>query len=110
MLQHPREQKDEMASVFQKGSHALITGGASGIGLSLTKRCLRHGMQVLVADWDDELLSQLSSSADSKDIITFKMDVGKLEDWTRLKGEVDLKFGGLMPLYYYFFLLLAVGL
>lgn len=33
-------------SVFRKGNTALITGGASGIGLALAKRCHKAGMKV----------------------------------------------------------------
>jgi NAD(P)-dependent dehydrogenase (short-subunit alcohol dehydrogenase family) len=40
-----------MASIFKAGHTAVITGGASGIGLSLAKKCFNNGMKVLVADW-----------------------------------------------------------
>lgn len=77
-------------SVFLKGNTAVITGGASGIGLALAQKCLASGMKVLVADNNDELLGQLNSA-----ILTIKMDVGKLEDWAALKAKVDEEFDGI---------------
>jgi len=76
-------------SPFQKGNTAVITGGASGIGLALAQKCLASGMKVLVADYNDELLSKMDSA-----IISAKMDVGKLEDWAALKTKIDNEFDG----------------
>jgi len=85
----------KMSTVFQPGNTAVITGGASGIGLALTKRCLSHKMKVLIADWDDQLLAQVCADLTTGDVTTFKMDVGKLEDWEGLKTKVDEVFGGM---------------
>jgi NAD(P)-dependent dehydrogenase (short-subunit alcohol dehydrogenase family) len=89
-------------SVFQKDSTAVITGGASGIGLALAKRCVAYGMRVLVADWDEELLGQVGvdiaaaggGGSGGGSVEVFKMDVGKVEDWEGLKRKVDADFGG----------------
>lgn len=78
-----------MASVFQPGNTALITGGASGIGLALAKRCLSAGMKVLVADRDD---AALSSAPDG--IATVRADVSSLSDWDKVKAEIDGQLGG----------------
>lgn len=89
-----------MAAVFKAGHTAVITGGASGIGLSLAKRCLGHGMKVLIADWDDETLSAAgkntgsTSSSINNDLFTIKVDVSKPDDWTRLRAKVDADLGG----------------
>ena len=86
------------SSVFQKDSTAVITGGASGIGLALAKRCIAYGMRVLVADWDEELLGQvgvdIGGDGGAGSVEVFKMDVGKVEDWEGLKRKVDADFGG----------------
>ncbi|KAK3944480.1 hypothetical protein QBC46DRAFT_165474 [Diplogelasinospora grovesii] len=85
------------SDVFQPGNTAVITGGASGIGLSLAKKCVDSGMKVLAADFDEELLARMKSEIGGDSnvvIITYKMDVGKLEDWAGLKDTVDDVFGG----------------
>ena len=76
-----------MAAVFKAGQTALITGGASGIGLALAKRCVGHGMKVLVADLDDGLLGAASNNAGGA-VGTFRMDVSKPDDWAKLKSKV----------------------
>ncbi|KAK0612826.1 hypothetical protein B0T17DRAFT_511200 [Bombardia bombarda] len=82
-------------SVFQPGNTAVITGGASGIGLALATRCAtQHGMKVLVADWNEEQLGKINNA----NITTFKMDVSKLDDWAKLKSKVDELFGGKISL------------
>lgn len=82
-----------MAAVFKAGHTAVITGGASGIGLSLAKRCFNYGMKVLVADWDEETLSAAPKNVGG-DIGTIKVDVSETDDWARLKNKVDTDFNG----------------
>ncbi|KAL1873086.1 hypothetical protein VTK73DRAFT_1138 [Phialemonium thermophilum] len=84
-----------MAGIFKPGYTALITGGASGIGLALAKKCRASGMKVLVADWNEESLASAPSATGSGGSLeTFKIDVGKLDEWTKLKTKVDEIFGG----------------
>lgn len=82
-----------MVSIFKAGHTAVITGGASGVGLSLAKKCYGYGMKVLVADWDDETLGAASKNVGGE-ISTIKADVSKLEDWAKLKSKVDTDFAG----------------
>jgi NAD(P)-dependent dehydrogenase (short-subunit alcohol dehydrogenase family) len=85
------------AKVFASGNTALITGGASGIGLAVAKLCRKHGMKVAVVDSNTEYLSKAKSTLDEKstgDVETYQIDVSKLSDWSSLKSKVQSKFGG----------------
>lgn len=86
-----------MAAAFKAGHTAVITGGASGIGLALAKKCFGYGMKVLVADWDDESLSAVNKNIGGV-ISAIKVDVSKMEDWAKLKNKVDHDFNGKIPL------------
>jgi NAD(P)-dependent dehydrogenase (short-subunit alcohol dehydrogenase family) len=85
-----------MSAVLSSQNTAVITGGASGIGLALTKKCVGHGMRVLVADWDEKNLDAVKSALGDK-VSTIKVDVSKTEDWTAVKEKVAKDFGGLSP-------------
>lgn len=82
-----------MAAIFKAANTAVITGGASGIGLALAKKCTGYGMRVLVADWNAQSLDAAKSDLGSG-ALAVEMDVSKLEDWTRLKDVVSKEFGG----------------
>lgn len=83
-------------SVFRKDSLALITGGASGIGLAVAEICVKHGMRVAVVDNNygslEKAKKHLSSVGDAN-VETFEADVSKEEDWSNLKREVQKRFG-----------------
>jgi NAD(P)-dependent dehydrogenase (short-subunit alcohol dehydrogenase family) len=83
-----------MASVFQAGNTAVITGGASGIGLALAKKCASHGMKVLIADINDEALSSTASKIGGGNVSTVKADVSSLDDWASVKNRVQSDLGG----------------
>ena len=94
-----------MAAIFQPTKTAVITGGASGIGLALARKCVGHGMRVLVADRDTAALAAAAETiaADAKgsagaggsgSVKTHDMDVARLDDWGRLKDVVVKEFGG----------------
>ena len=82
-----------MSAIFKKANTAVITGGASGIGLALAQKCVGYGMKVLVADWDAETLGKAGETLGSA-ASTVRMDVSRLEDWTGLKDRVVKEFGG----------------
>ena len=77
-----------------KGRHALVTGGASGIGFAVAKRFLAEGAQVVIADLNDEQSSaavvRLSGNC-GKTI----GDVSKLADAERMVNEAVSKLGTL---------------
>ncbi|KAI1188980.1 hypothetical protein F5B17DRAFT_393096 [Nemania serpens] len=86
-----------MSAIFSSQNTAVITGGASGIGLALAKKCVGHGMRVLVADWDEGNL-EAAGSVLGDGASTIKMDVSKMEDWTALREKVVEDFGGRLNL------------
>ncbi|KAM0327403.1 hypothetical protein ACHAQA_005689 [Verticillium albo-atrum] len=82
---------------FAASKTALITGGASGIGLAVARKCLDHGMKVLVADKNASQLSTLKRTS-SNDVSTFEMDVSHAEDWVKLQNRVNEEFQGRVDL------------
>src|SRR5690348_5073609 len=81
-----------MASVFNSGNTDVITGGASGIGLALAKKCQSYGMKILITDINEETLS--SASASVQGAIAVKADLSNLDDWTKVKHRVQSDLGG----------------
>jgi threonine dehydrogenase-like Zn-dependent dehydrogenase len=80
-----------MTSIFRPSAHALISGGASGIGLAVAELCLKHSMKVTIADFNQETLD-LAKKSLKGDVKYVKADVGEKADWKKLKqdvGEVD---------------------
>ena len=79
---------------------AVITGGASGIGLAAAKRFASLGMKVCIADVDPARLAEaetkLSSVAPggSASIMAAAIDVSRAESLLELEGAVRQRFGG----------------
>ncbi|WP_166298843.1 SDR family NAD(P)-dependent oxidoreductase [Bradyrhizobium sp. 2S1] len=79
---------------------AVITGGASGIGLAAALRFAAAGMKVCIADLGDDRLkaaaTKLSSAAPdgADDIMTAAVDVSRAEAVAELEASVAERFGG----------------
>jgi NAD(P)-dependent dehydrogenase (short-subunit alcohol dehydrogenase family) len=78
---------------------AVVTGGASGIGLAAAMRFARLGMKVCVADLGDRLAeaeTKLSSVAPdgAVNIMASAVDVSRLEDVAALEAAVRKRFDG----------------
>src|SRR6202140_5425582 len=79
---------------------AVITGGASGIGLAAAMRFARLGMNLCIADHDAARLSeggrQLSaiSNSGAANVMVKAVDVGRIEDISELEQSVRERFGG----------------
>jgi NAD(P)-dependent dehydrogenase (short-subunit alcohol dehydrogenase family) len=90
-LPHPAIAKDHVA---------VITGGASGIGLAAAMRFASLGMRVCIADLGTDRLKQaeikLSSASPSggDNIMTAAVDVSRVEEVTALESAVQKRFGG----------------
>ncbi len=84
MPQHP---------ALSEGRVAVITGGASGIGLAAAKRCASLGMKLVLADLRQEALDSAAAELRGATVITVPTDVSKMEEVQRLKDRAYTEFG-----------------
>lgn len=84
--------------VIAKGNVAVITGGASGIGLAAATAFARAGMKVCIVDVDENRLAEaatkLSSIAGSANVMTSAADVSRIDGVMELERAVGARFGG----------------
>jgi NAD(P)-dependent dehydrogenase (short-subunit alcohol dehydrogenase family) len=79
---------------------AVITGGASGLGLAAAMRFARLGMKVCIADLGANRLAEAEAKIASvapgggADIMAAAVDVGRFEDVAGLELAVRERFGG----------------
>ena len=79
---------------------AVITGGASGIGLAAAMRFARSGLKVAIADIGAERLAdaeaKLSQVAPggADNVMTETVDVSRVDEVTKLEAAVRARFGG----------------
>jgi NAD(P)-dependent dehydrogenase (short-subunit alcohol dehydrogenase family) len=79
---------------------AVVTGGASGIGLAAAMRFARLGMKVCIADLGGDRLAEAETKLSSvapggaADIMANAVEVGRFEDLTALEAMVRKRFGG----------------
>jgi NAD(P)-dependent dehydrogenase (short-subunit alcohol dehydrogenase family) len=92
----PQTTKPAASAVLTSKNTALITGGASGIGLAFAQICRQRGMIVGIADRNATLLDQAKETLANgapEDVHIFEMDVSKHEDWKALKTDVTQALG-----------------
>lgn len=82
-------------AALQPGRVAVITGGASGIGLASARRIARAGMKVCIADLSDELESAAATIAEAgaPEVMTRQIDVSDAAALIRLREDVLARFG-----------------
>ena len=83
---------------FAQNRVAVVTGAASGIGLAASAKFVALGLNVCMADANEEALegaaAKLRETAERPDAVrTFVVDVSQLEDVRRLKASVFDAFG-----------------
>ena len=73
---------------------AVITGGASGIGLALARRAADEGMKLVLADIEEPALAAAAAELRGKgaQVLTVKTDVSQGEDVERLAEPSIYRF------------------
>ena len=79
-----------------KDKVAVITGGASGIGLALARRAAAEGMQLVLADIEDAALAAAAAElrGQGAQVLTVKCDVSRAEDVESLAAQTLKAYGG----------------
>ena len=70
---------------------AIITGGASGIGLATAKKLAGYGVNVVLADWNDNVEDIATNIG--KNVLGIKCDVSSEENVKTVVEETVSKFG-----------------
>ncbi len=78
-----------------EGRVAVVTGGASGIGLGIARALAGAGMKLVVADLDPEAMAAVETelSAAGGEVLTKRCDVSKLEEIEALAEAAIERFG-----------------
>jgi NAD(P)-dependent dehydrogenase (short-subunit alcohol dehydrogenase family) len=74
------------------GKVALVTGGASGIGLATARLFAQQGARVVVTDI---AVDAGETTAEELGALFLPADAGSSADWGRVVAEVERRFGGL---------------
>lgn len=87
-----------MHPALAKGSVAVVTGGASGIGLAAARRLVALGLRVCLADRDGAALETarlglIAEGAHAADLIAVPTDVGERSALVALADRVEAAFG-----------------
>jgi NAD(P)-dependent dehydrogenase (short-subunit alcohol dehydrogenase family) len=83
----------ELPQAFAPGQVAVVTGGASGIGLAAARRFASLGMKVVLADLGSAALDRAAASLGSAQVLAVPTDVSKDSDLTALRTKVNAHFG-----------------
>jgi NAD(P)-dependent dehydrogenase (short-subunit alcohol dehydrogenase family) len=80
---------------IRRGCAAVITGGASGIGLAAARRLGAEGMSLVIADVDHDALSSARAElqATGAQVEAVKTDVARLEEVCALAARARAAFG-----------------
>ena len=77
-----------------RGATAVVTGAASGIGFELTKRMLRDGARVAMADIEDAALDKAAAEAgELGEVLSVRTDVTDAAAVEAMAARVDDAFG-----------------
>lgn len=84
-------------NIFKQSNVAVITGGASGIGLAAAKHFAKAGMSVVIADLGGDRLAdaraELEAIAGQEHVMAVETDVSQKEQIEALERAVIQRFG-----------------
>ncbi|MDR3496703.1 MAG: SDR family NAD(P)-dependent oxidoreductase [Ancalomicrobiaceae bacterium] len=86
--------------VLKSGAVAVVTGGASGIGLVAAERFAALGLKVAIVDLGADKLAGAATrvaavaAGGAADVAAFEVDVSKRDEVEDLKDKVLARFGG----------------
>lgn len=84
-----------MHSIDLTGKIALVTGGATGLGLQMSKTLAAHGAKVAMNYWSgngEQAVEEIRQAGG--EAIAIRADATKAEELERLVKEVEERFGG----------------
>lgn len=70
---------------FLNDKNILLTGGGTGIGLAIAKRCLQEGAKVVIAGRNKDKLNKISSELNNSNLFILEFDISKTND---IEGKV----------------------
>ena len=82
-----------MHSTIKPGNTAVVTGGASGIGLAAARRFLEADMNVCIVDVDERTLQETRSELGDKGVLCEQVDVSDRTQLEQLYRKVIDTFG-----------------
>jgi NAD(P)-dependent dehydrogenase (short-subunit alcohol dehydrogenase family) len=78
-----------------RGKRILVTGGGSGIGLAIARKCLEEGATVVITGRDEAKLSSAAQSLGNERLHTLKWDVADVLIHADKLTEAETVAGGL---------------
>jgi len=78
---------------IQPGRTAVITGGASGIGLAAAKKFASLGLNVVIADFNQEALEAARGELGNAQVEAVHIDVSRADDLVALRDRALEAFG-----------------
>jgi 3-oxoacyl-[acyl-carrier protein] reductase len=81
-----------------RGKRILVTGGGSGIGLAIARKCLEEGATVVITGRDEAKLASAAQSLGNERLHTLKWDVADISIHADKLAEAETAGGGIMDI------------